>query len=249
MSHLGHRLSALVDGELGDVERDRALTHLAGCAACQAEAAALRELKGQLRGLMETAADAALTDRLIDLAAPGCPVPPRPRLLRGTQRSQPAPYAWHAGSAWHTESAVWPGSAAGAGGAGSFGGAGSAGSPHPAWTGPRSAWSIPVPLGSRHRTRNVIFCAVSFVALSLGATAFTIGGDQGSPGPKITPPVEMYSVEHAITTGEVPFTGSAAAAAAAASAVAEPTASAVASPLASAAASSAPSYLGSTPRP
>jgi anti-sigma factor RsiW len=234
MSHLGHRLSALVDGELGDVERDRALTHLAGCAACQAEAAALRELKGQLQGLMETAADAALTDRLIDLAAPGDPVPPRPRLLRGTQRSQPAPYAWHAGSAWHTESAVWPGSAAGAGGAGSFGGAGS---PHPAWTGPRSAWSIPVPLGSRHRTRNVIFCAVSFVALSLGATAFTIGGDQGSPGPKITPPVEMYSVEHAITTGEVPFTGPT-------SSAAGPTASPVAS-----AASSAPSYLGSTPRP
>jgi hypothetical protein len=239
MSHLGHRLSALVDGELGDVDRDRALAHLAGCAACRAEAAALRELKGQLRGLMETAADAALTDRLIDLAAPGGPVPPRPRLLRGMQRPEPAPYPWHTGSAWFTESARHTGSTesagsagGGSGGIGSFGGAAS---PHPVWAGPRSAWGIPVQLGSRHRTRNVIFCAVSFVALSLGATAFTIGGDQGSPGPKITPPVEMYSVEHAITTGEVPFAG--------------PTASAVASPLASSAASSAPSYLGSTPRP
>lgn len=240
MSHLGHRLSALVDGELGDIERDRALTHLAGCAACRAEAAALRELKGQLRGLIETAADAALTDRLIDLAAPGGPVPPRPRLLRGMQRSQPAPNAWHAGSAWHTESAVRPASVVGPGDTGNFWGSGS---PRPAWAGPRSAWSIPVQVGSRHRTRNVIFCAVSFVALSLGATAFTIGGDQGSPGPKITPPVEMYSVEHAITTGEVPFTGPTA------SAAAGSTASAAASPLASAAASSAPSYLGSTPRP
>jgi anti-sigma factor RsiW len=231
MSHLGHRLSALVDGELGDAERDRALAHLAGCAACRAEAAALRELKVQLRGLMETAADAALTNRLIDLAAPGGPVPPRPRLLRGMQRSQPAPYAWHVGSAWHTESAVRVGSAAGPG---SYGGPAS---PHPVWAGPRSAWEIPVQLGGRHRTRNVIFCAVSFVALSLGATAFTIGGDQGSPGPKITPSVEMYSVEHAITTGEVPFTGPT-------SSAAGPTASPVAS-----AASSAPSYLGSTPRP
>ena len=29
--HLGQRISALIDGELSDSERDRVLTHIAGC--------------------------------------------------------------------------------------------------------------------------------------------------------------------------------------------------------------------------
>jgi hypothetical protein len=48
---------------------------------------------------------------------------------------------------------------------------------------------------------------VSLVTV-LGTVAFTAGGGgQTAPGPKITPQVQMYSVEHAITTGEVPITG------------------------------------------
>ena len=39
MSHLGSLISALIDGELGGVELDRANAHLAGCADCRAEAA------------------------------------------------------------------------------------------------------------------------------------------------------------------------------------------------------------------
>ena len=51
MSCLGERLTALVDGELGHEERDRALAHLAVCDRCRSEADALRSLKGRLRGL------------------------------------------------------------------------------------------------------------------------------------------------------------------------------------------------------
>ncbi|MGW2704413.1 anti-sigma factor family protein [Streptomyces sp. NPDC001340] len=43
--HLGDRLSALVDGELGHESRDRVLAHLATCARCKAEADAQRQLK------------------------------------------------------------------------------------------------------------------------------------------------------------------------------------------------------------
>ncbi|MFF4545418.1 anti-sigma factor family protein [Streptomyces sp. NPDC001435] len=43
--HLGDRLSALVDGELGHESRDRVLAHLATCAKCKAEADAQRRLK------------------------------------------------------------------------------------------------------------------------------------------------------------------------------------------------------------
>ena len=43
--HLGDRLSALVDGELGHESRERVLAHLATCARCKAEADAQRQLK------------------------------------------------------------------------------------------------------------------------------------------------------------------------------------------------------------
>jgi len=46
MSHLGQRLSALIDGELGHVERDRVLVHLVRCEPCRADAVALRTLSG-----------------------------------------------------------------------------------------------------------------------------------------------------------------------------------------------------------
>jgi len=43
--HLGDRLSALVDGELGHESRERVLAHLATCTKCKAEAADQRRLK------------------------------------------------------------------------------------------------------------------------------------------------------------------------------------------------------------
>ncbi|MGP4000909.1 anti-sigma factor family protein [Streptomyces sp. 8N706] len=43
--HLGDRLAALVDGELGHEARERVLAHLATCSTCKAEADAQRQLK------------------------------------------------------------------------------------------------------------------------------------------------------------------------------------------------------------
>ncbi len=167
MSHLGDRLSALVDGELDGAELDRACAHLAGCQRCRAEAAELRALKQKLRELMTGApAEAAMTRRLIAMTGPGGPLPPRRRLLRVV----------------------------------------------PALSGPAlSGPALSAPAGRRprlaRRRRYLVLGAVSLV-VGLGAAAFTAGGGgDASPGPRITPPVEMYSVEHAITTGEVPFPG------------------------------------------
>ena len=156
MSHLGDRLSALVDGELNGAERDRAYAHLASCEQCRPEAAELRALKQRLRSLVSRApAEAAMTRRLIAMTGPGGPLPPRRRLLR--------PMA------------------------------------------PRES-RRPGPRGPVRR-RYLVLGTVSLV-VGLGTAAFTVGGNgEAAPGPRITPPVEMYSVEHAITTGEVPFTG------------------------------------------
>jgi anti-sigma factor RsiW len=69
MSHLGQRLSALIDSELSDFERDRVLAHLARCDECRDEAIALRTLKRRINALSETMADTALTGRLMAMAA------------------------------------------------------------------------------------------------------------------------------------------------------------------------------------
>jgi len=156
MSHLGDRLSALVDGELDGAERDRAHAHLASCERCRAEAAELRALKQKLRGLVSGApAEAAMTRRLIAMTGPGGPLPQRRHLLRLA--------------------------------------------PPTADRETRRPGQV--------RRRYLILGTMS-VVVGLGTAAFTAGGSGGAaPGPRITPPVEMYSVEHAITTGEVPFTG------------------------------------------
>ncbi|HEY2507146.1 MAG TPA: anti-sigma factor [Streptosporangiaceae bacterium] len=68
MTHLGQRLSALIDGELIAEERERVLVHLAKCGSCRDEAAALRMLKRRMHALGEAAADDTLTGRLMELS-------------------------------------------------------------------------------------------------------------------------------------------------------------------------------------
>ena len=88
MTHLGQRLSALIDGELDGSERERVLLHMAKCGSCRDEVAALRMLKRRMNDLGEAAAGAALTGRLMRLresalanglsAEAGWPPPPPP---------------------------------------------------------------------------------------------------------------------------------------------------------------------------
>jgi anti-sigma factor RsiW len=180
MSHLGDRLSALVDGELDGAERDRAHAHLASCEQCRTEAAELRILKQKLSTLMTGApAEAAMTKRLIAMTGPGGPMPAR----RGaTKARRPVPRGLR---------------------------------------GVRSA----------RRRRYLMLGTVSLV-VGLGTAAFSAGGGgEATPGPRITPPVEMYSVEHAITTGQVPF---------APPAVSRPASNPASNPVASASAASLP---------
>ena len=177
MSHLGDRLSALVDSELDGAELDRAHAHLASCEQCRTEAAELRALKRKLRALMTGApAEAAMTSRLIAMTGPGGPMPPRRRLLRVVPGRRPA-----AGPSLVGPSPARP----------------SLASPGAGTRRPRLA----------RRRRYLVLGTVSLV-VGLGTVAFTAGGGgDAAPGPRITPSVEMYSVEHAITTGEVPFPG------------------------------------------
>jgi hypothetical protein len=145
MSHLGQRISALIDGELSDSERDRVLTHIAGCEACRQEAVALRALKQRMHSLGEAMVDAALTGRLMAMAMP------------------PDGRPWTARQPW------------------------------------RSRGGFPA---ARMLTAGILASTVA----GLGAAAFFVGGEQQVPGPKVTPAVDTFLVQHAMVTGDLPVT-------------------------------------------
>jgi anti-sigma factor RsiW len=86
MSHLGERLTALIDGELGHHEREKALGHLAACDHCRAEADALRGLKRRLNALNDTLPAESLIRRLQTMGEPGDPLPPPIPRMPGQSR-------------------------------------------------------------------------------------------------------------------------------------------------------------------
>ncbi len=184
MSHLGDHLSALVDGELGAAEQDKATAHLARCEQCRAEAAALRDLKRQLRALAKQApesvsAEADLARRLMAVCD-----------LRAEQPAQ----GWHrvlpAGA---TSRQALPRSLRPA---------------RPLARRDGAPGGSRRPKVSRRQRRYLAIGAVS-IMVGLGTAAFSAGGGDPSAGsgPKVTPQLELYSEEHAITTGEVPLAG------------------------------------------
>src|SRR5205814_2256429 len=154
-----------------------------------------RQLKQKLRELMThepvdgAPAEAAMTSRLVAMTGPGGPVPAR----SGPARIRPA----RTGPPRRRRLRVVPGRRPAAG----------PGLSRPGEPGePGDLGTRRTRLGARRR-RYLVLGTVSLV-VSLGTVAFTAGGGgDAAPGPRITPPVEMYSVEHAITTGEVPFPG------------------------------------------
>jgi anti-sigma factor RsiW len=232
VSHLGEDVSALVDGELTGAELDRANAHLAACERCCAEAAALRDLKRQLRGLAAAAGtgigtelgvtlarslDEAMTERLLAMGSgPGGRQASR-RLRRDAGRPRAVSGVYSAGSR-RSDGTRRAGSRPG------NSRPGVARSSRPQRPGPghtqrlvRPRLVLPAEKGQRVRARDgrlrlrprgwhLIWSAVSLVVVGIGAAAFSIGGGTAAtPGPRVTPPVEMFSVEHAITSGDVPI--------------------------------------------
>lgn len=222
MSHLREQISALIDGELTGAELDRAHAHLAACPMCRAEAAGLRQLKRELRALAgepldpaagaarDPAADATarrapwppqaagpgraeteqdLTRRLLAMAGPGGPVPSRRFRRDQFKGNRPERHGGRPGN--------------GRSGPGGRGGTRPGGYPH---TDVQRYPGHP-PRGLRRRGRYVLLGAVSLVVVGVGAAAFNMGGGSAQPGPMITPQIElqMFGLEHAINSGDVPF--------------------------------------------
>ncbi|TYB46681.1 anti-sigma factor family protein [Actinomadura chibensis] len=190
MSCLGERLTALVDGELGHEERDRALAHLACCDRCREEVASLRRLKGRLRGLSETPA----TDGADDLPSPDF-------LLR--LRSLPASGASGPSGGVPSEQAPTVPAAA----------------RHSARPLRSSTRPARPPSGGRprdnrpgghaaalrvHPRRRYLVMGAATLFIGLGAASYAAGGGQDAPA--VTPAFDRFAVEHALTSGDAPMT-------------------------------------------
>jgi anti-sigma factor RsiW len=188
MTHLGRRLSALVDGELGDTERDQAHAHLVSCEECREEAAALRALKRRVRGLGEAPADSTLTRRLMELE--DLPDVDEPRSRRpGATRARAALSAFSGGST---------------GARPAFDGFPVALPAAPGRAAAAPAGSLAASRGRPH-TRYLVAGAVAALAVGLSAASFAAGGaDQRTPGPTVTPEVDSFNMQHAATFGELP---------------------------------------------
>jgi anti-sigma factor RsiW len=174
--HLGDLLSALVDGELSGAELDRANAHVAACGACRVEAHALRRLKHQLRALAEVTDSDDFTSRLLAMKGTGGQAG-----REGPASPVPARQLGREDRARRRRLAV---------------GRRALADPYAAQPSRRVA--------RRRRGRYVLWSTVSLVVVGIGA-AFGLGGGSPSPGPRITPQLEVFDIQHAITSGDVPF--------------------------------------------
>ncbi|GLU46783.1 anti-sigma factor family protein [Nocardiopsis ansamitocini] len=190
MSHLGERLSALVDGELGNADRERVLGHLARCQNCRFEADMLRAVKRRLRDLGPAEPSADFLGRLSAMTAPGTG-PIDPPASGGFGSSPPLGSSRPVGSQWP----------------GSFG------------RGARPSLAVDTTVPAEvdtarqrsvrawprwNRTRFAV-AGASFVAVAL-STAF-MAGEEGASAPAVSPPLSDFAVEHAVVSKNASLPG------------------------------------------
>jgi hypothetical protein len=209
VSCLGERLTALVDGELGHEERDRALAHLALCTRCRSEADSLRRLKGRLRGLGDLpAADGAddlpspdFMARLRGLGEPGAPpaAPPVPPAAQPVRR-QPVPATPPAQP--RRVPAGMP--MAGLSRPRDNRPAGRAAASRTAGRGAGVGVGAGATAALDRSSRRYLAVGAATLVLGLGAASYAAGGNRTAP--TVSPAFDRFAVEHALISGDVPMT-------------------------------------------
>ncbi len=98
MTHLGERVSDLVDGRLSPQALDRAHGHLARCPGCRDAVVAERLIKARLSTAAEPQLEGDLLGRLISMGGPAGPLPPTRGHVPGSPRPRTVPIGGAAGS-------------------------------------------------------------------------------------------------------------------------------------------------------
>ncbi|WP_084468555.1 anti-sigma factor family protein [Nocardiopsis trehalosi] len=195
MDHMGERLSALVDGELGHADRDRALRHLASCESCRFEAEMLRRLKRRLHGLDAPQPSTDFMGRLAALSA----APPSADPPFGPPPPGGRPFGSMPPLGSSRPLGGGPARGAAPGGPVVAVDAREPAAPPPA-PARRRRDRTPEPLSvlrPRWGRARYAVAGVSVAALALGS-AFVAGGEPRDV-PLVSPALEDYAVEHALT--------------------------------------------------
>lgn len=180
MTHLGERISELVDGQMSPEAAERANAHLASCSACREAAEVERLTKHRLRALPDVAPTPAFLSTLMQIGGPAGPLAPRAAHVPGSPRPTTVPVGY-----------------------------GPTGSRRPGGSGPaawRPAGSASASRRNRRRGPRRIAAAVvgALSVVGVGVVGLVVATSPVA-APAVTPAIDAFVVEHATTTGSLPF--------------------------------------------
>lgn len=216
MSHLGERVTSLVDGQLSIESSERALMHVAGCTECREAVETERLTKRRLAALGAPQAGDRLIGMLLELAGPSGPLPPRPGHVPGSPR--PELVASLAGIAGREAGSDVPPTSYLSGSTGPVapGGPGAFEPFRTLTTRPpgRRGTSRPplvrtAALGRvvGRSSRNRVAAAMVGAACLVGAGVAGGVANGQVTGNRVVPPVDSYVLEHSMVTGTLPLGG------------------------------------------
>lgn len=198
MSHLGDRITPLVDQQLPADATERAHAHIAACRECHDAVEIERLTKARLATLGSPEPDDDLMRRLLQMAGPAGPMPPRAGHVPGTPRPhpvRPAAGPRPTGSRRPSVLSRSPGRVT----------ALSRPAGRPAERGPGShpAPGSPARLSRSSRTRLTAAMVGALCLVSAGVAGGVVTSGGGQRG--VVPPVDAFVVEHATTTSSLTF--------------------------------------------
>jgi hypothetical protein len=189
VTHLGERITPLVDGQLPADAAERASMHLASCRPCRDAVEAERLMKSRLATLGSPQPGEDLVRRLLHLAGPEGPLPPRVGHVPGTPRPRQV-----SGPARATRPVSGPPLVR-------------AGSRRPALAAGVSravAGHRPARLSRVSRARVTVAVVGAMCLVGAGVAGGVVSA--GAAGqPTVVPPVDTLVVQHSTSTGTLPF--------------------------------------------
>jgi hypothetical protein len=196
MSHLGERVTSLVDGQLAMDAAERALMHVAACDDCREAVETERLMKQRLAMLGAPEPADRLIGRLLELAGPSGPLPPRAGHVPGSPR--PELIASLTRVPLRNEQLGRPVESARGGSARP---PGRRGSSRPLARTAQVSRMIRVSRSSRNR----VAAAMVGAACLVGAGVAGGVASGGVVGTQVAPPVDSFVLEHSATTDTLPF--------------------------------------------
>jgi hypothetical protein len=203
MSHLGERVSSLVDGQLSVDLAERALMHITSCGDCREAVETERLMKQRLAALSPPEPADLLVLRLLELAGPSGPLPPRSGHVPGSPRPELVASLNNIAARSNSGNPGWGAEPRGLA-ARPPGRRGSSRPPVSRSAAANSGLSrmVRVSRSSRNRMAAAMVGAVCLVGVGVAGGVANGGAAAVTP---VVPPIDTMVTEHGATSGTLPF--------------------------------------------